>query len=98
MDTYVQDKILHADYLIARDAYPKIREQKDDAMILTFAKYVSTGCRYIMCAHILSSRSSTVEKTLLHAWGEGKQFRVHVVDSGPLFEGESTYPIIDTRL
>ncbi|KAF9222041.1 IF-2B-domain-containing protein [Gyrodon lividus] len=35
------------------------------------------------------ARSSVVEKVLLHAWADGKQFSVIIVDSRPMLEGKA---------
>lgn len=79
VDNYVRDRIIIADQVIQDVAGSKI---KDGDVILTYARY---GC----IQWYSSPRSSVVEKVLLRAHADGKDFSVVVVDSRPVLEGKN---------
>jgi hypothetical protein len=49
----------------------------------------------IRCSYLKTSRSSIVERVLLNAHREGRDFSVIVVDSRPMLEGAEPFVLFD---
>ncbi len=73
-----------AGQVIEEAAGSKIR---DGDVILTYARYISIFIALRLLSLTSLHRSSVVEKVLLGAHSEGRQFSVVVVDSRPMLEG-----------
>ena len=71
IDSFIRERVMLADELIAKEANARIRGDDNQEVILTYGK------------------SSIVEKALLEAKDQHKNFKVLVVDSRPLFEGKN---------